>query len=74
MANAKENLPVEDNATVQERAFFCYVLITLRNLATYPCTVRAAQYGSITQRSNIETRENSDTKHRVRGTLIYLLV
>jgi hypothetical protein len=40
----------------------------------YPCTVGAAQYGSITQRSNTETRESSETKLRVRGTLIYLLV
>jgi len=40
----------------------------------YPRTVRAAQYGSITQLSNTETRESSETKLRVRATLIYLLV
>jgi len=40
----------------------------------YSCTVRAAQYGSITQRSNTETRESSETKLRVRGTLMYLLL
>lgn len=40
----------------------------------YSCTVRAAQYGSITQRSNIETRESSETKLGVRGALICLLV
>jgi hypothetical protein len=40
----------------------------------YPRTVRAVQYGSIMQLSNTETRESSETKFRVRGTLIYLLV
>lgn len=74
MSNAKDNLPVEDNATIQERAFFYHILLTLLNLAMYPCTVRAAQYGSITQRSNTETRESSVTKLRFRGSLIYLLV
>jgi hypothetical protein len=50
------------------------ILLTLRYLAMYPCTVRAAQYRSLTQRSNTETRDSSETKLRVRGTLIYLLV
>jgi hypothetical protein len=72
--NANGNLPVEENATFQARPFLCHLLLTLRNLAMYRCTVRAAQCGSHTQRSNTETRETSETKLRVQGTLIYLLV
>ena len=40
----------------------------------YPCTVREAQYGSNTQRSNAETREGSEKKIHARATYVCLLV
>jgi hypothetical protein len=48
-------MPVEGNAKYLARSFLSHILLTLRNLAMYPCTVRDAQFRSITQRSNTET-------------------
>jgi hypothetical protein len=40
----------------------------------YPCTVRAAQYRSSTQRSNAETRGTSQKKNQAPTFFTYLLV